>query len=239
MEMGAAWGADKPLFLLLAGGLEPGDLPGPIAQVTAFRASQVEDVTRMLRELGARVGAPLCPSDEGAAAIHRFVGEQAVQATGESVPLLVARAVRMYVSGEKADRIAAQRLIEGEASSLDYDWLLTLNTCGLGKHERAIMAIALSFHDRRDSRGLGVLLLALGKAPSDGNVYGCRLLSGIRKLLIEKVPIPRGGPDSPTSSAVLATVDYFTGVSGAETAGVARQVKGLLHDCLSREAGGG
>ena len=55
-ELGARWGADKRIAPLMACGVMPGDLPGPVKGKNAFHASKAEDVIEFLEKIAKCIG---------------------------------------------------------------------------------------------------------------------------------------------------------------------------------------
>ncbi|MEQ1853910.1 MAG: toll/interleukin-1 receptor domain-containing protein [Chthoniobacteraceae bacterium] len=55
-ELGARWGAGKPLAPLLAGGADATSLPGPLKGKNALAATRKEDLVQFLENMGAVIG---------------------------------------------------------------------------------------------------------------------------------------------------------------------------------------
>ncbi len=51
-ELGARWGADKPLFPLFAPGFDAGGLSGPLSATNGLRADDTADLHQLVRDLG-------------------------------------------------------------------------------------------------------------------------------------------------------------------------------------------
>jgi hypothetical protein len=95
------------------------------------------------------------------------------------------RAIELFKTGDRTNRMEADRIMEENASRFDYAWLLGLGSEGHDKHERAMMARAIGHHPDRDARALDSLFAALRSAEADGTLYSYRVLASMRRLLVE------------------------------------------------------
>ena len=58
-ELGARWGAGKPMVPLLASGVTPDDLEGPLAGINALNCESESQLNQLVEETSSRLGMPL------------------------------------------------------------------------------------------------------------------------------------------------------------------------------------
>ena len=105
-ELGARWGANKRIAPLMACGVMPGDLPGPVKGKNAFQATKEEDVIEFLEKIAKYIGkSPPAMSGamskvtkvvELAAASESKLPAQKPPADASDVPLLIRGWIREH-----------------------------------------------------------------------------------------------------------------------------------------------
>jgi hypothetical protein len=127
--------------------------------------------------------------------------------------------VRLYESGERTQRIQADRQIRKRASGFDLSSLLELlQRSSSSLHARMAAAMAIGYHQQSGSAELRVLFKALEQSKGEPTAYAYRILSAIRQLLSRDVGFPgmdqfygavnhyrvAGGKDTKTAASVVA-----------------------------------
>jgi len=131
--------------------------------------------------------------------------------------------VRLYETGEKAERIQADEQIRKKASNFELtDLLALLKSPHSSLHEKMAAALAIGYHYQSGRHELKVLFDILEKSKGEPTTYAYRILSAIRKLLSKGVRFQG-------MHQFYSAVNYYRLTGGKDTSTVANMVYETMH----------